>query len=146
MGEDNSVVDVVGDALTSQIGKLVAFVLTPLLTTFFTAGAYWLQNVLGIDVQEHVAVAVAYVTTIGVGVAGAAMVWLRNRGVFEVAVATTAQLHQQGLALQGEQDVEQGTTLAPPPSDRPLTGKPRVPKTGVGDEERKPTVPPGMHS
>lgn len=86
------------DALQSNIGRIVAL-FTPLLTVVVTAAAYWLQNVIGIDMQDHVAAVVAFIATTGTSVLASALVWLHNRGNWE---QKALDAHTLLLAAQGE--------------------------------------------
>lgn len=84
------------DALQSNIGRIVAFVLTPILVPVVTALAVWLQNIVGVDLQSHTAALVAYIVGVAGAQAGSIIVWLRNRGHFEVAAVEHAAAIKTG--------------------------------------------------
>lgn len=96
----------VGNAFESQIGKIVAFVLTPILAPLVGALAFWLQDKLGINMDP--AVAVGYIVTVVSAVAVAAGTWLHNRGKWEATVAETAALHDMASA-----EVEKQSSQSP---------------------------------
>ena len=78
----------------NQIGKVVAFVLTPLLLPVVGNLANWVQDVLGLDLNG--ADLTAYVVSVIAGVALVAYQWLRNRGRWEVAAAELAKVRSLG--------------------------------------------------
>lgn len=85
--------------LTAYIGRVVAFVLTPILLPIAATVAVWIQDVLGIDL--HGDQLTAYVISVVVGVALAAVQWLRNRGVWEKAVLELQKLEAAGRNVIG---------------------------------------------
>lgn len=107
------------ELVSNNIGRLVAFVLTPLLIPIATAVAAWLQNVLGIDLDPDQLT--AYIISVAVGLSAVIAVWLRNRGKWEVAMAELIKLHELGrdtiaTAAQAPADPQgphQPTGLAP---------------------------------
>lgn len=104
-GVDDAVNQLLG-AVQSNIGRIVALFI-PIITAVVTAGAFWLQNVIGIDVQHYVGGAVAFIVLIGTSVLASGITWLRNRGKHEVVVAenvvtlAAAQQEVQAQLLAG---------------------------------------------
>lgn len=88
--------DSIQTAIMSVIGRWVAFVVIPAVTTSFTAVAYWLQNAIGIDLQAYPAIAATFVGTVALGIAGAGIAWLINRGKHEVQALNIKAYHEQG--------------------------------------------------
>lgn len=80
--------------ISSNIGRIVAFVLTPILLPVIGAIAYWLQDKLGVNLDPQEAV--AYIVTVVGGVAAVIFKWLSNRGEWETTIATIEQLHAAG--------------------------------------------------
>lgn len=78
----------------NQIGKIVAFVLTPILLPLVGNVANWVQDVLGLDLSG--ADLTAYIVSVIAGVALVAYQWLRNRGRWEVAAAELARVKRMG--------------------------------------------------
>jgi|SRR3954465_2611247 anti-sigma factor RsiW len=106
--------------ITSQIGRLVAFVLTPILLPVAAVVANWAQDALGLDLNG--ADLTAYVVTVVAGVALGAWQWLKNRGEWEKAVEVVGKYHDSGEAFvdTGPDPVEplplSGPSLEPPTS------------------------------
>jgi hypothetical protein len=100
----------VEDAVKSQIGKVVAFVLTPILLPLAGIVANWAQDALGLDLNG--ADLTAYVVAVVAGVALGAWQWLRNRSEWEKAVLLTRQVHEAGAAYTGTATT--GVTVSPP--------------------------------
>lgn len=84
------------DVIRSNIAKVVAFVLTPILMPLAAAGANWAQDVLGLNLDG--AQLAAYLTAIVVGVALTAYAWLRGRAEWETAVVAVQKIHDVGAA------------------------------------------------
>jgi sulfite exporter TauE/SafE len=84
------------DVVTNNVGRIVAFVLTPILLPGVGAVAFWLQNVIGIDLQQYTAVAVGFVVSVVTGCALVAYKWLENRGAWEKGVAELEALYHAG--------------------------------------------------
>ena len=82
------------DVTSSSIGRLVAFVLTPILIPVATGVAAWIQNVVGIDLTGDQLT--AYVVAVATGLAIVVATWLRNRGQWEIAQAELQKLHALG--------------------------------------------------
>lgn len=80
--------------MEQYIGRIVAFVLTPILLTVVTPLAVWAQAKLGVHLDP--AEVVAYIVTIGTGIALVAYKWLHNRGEFEKGVQLLENLHAAG--------------------------------------------------
>jgi hypothetical protein len=80
--------------VTNNIGRAVAFVLTPILLPVMGGLSFWLQDKLGINMDP--AIATGFVVSIVVGVALAGYKWLHNRGEYERAVIELNKLHQAG--------------------------------------------------
>jgi hypothetical protein len=81
-------------AIKSQIGRLVAFVLTPILLPLSAAVANWMQDVLGLNLNG--ADLTAFVISVVVGVALAIYKWLSNRGEWERVMTWLTQSHLLG--------------------------------------------------
>lgn len=96
------------DVLRSNIGRVVAFILTPILLPVATAIAAWLQDVVGIDLTGQQLT--GYVVAIAIGVALVIYRWLANRGEWE---RTTLELHK--LLEAGRSEVDTAAALAPAP-------------------------------
>lgn len=87
------------NVLTNYIGRVVAFVLTPLLLPLAATVAVWIQDVLGIDLDGSQLT--GYVIAVVTGVALAAFQWLRNRGLWEQAQLELAKLEAAGRNVIG---------------------------------------------
>jgi len=98
------------DVIRSNIAKIVAFVLTPILMPVAAAVANWSQDVLGLNLDGGALA--AYVTAIAVGVALAAYGWLRGRAEWETAILAVKKVHDEGAAGL--------PPVAPPPPPAPL--------------------------
>jgi len=75
-------------ALSSQIGRVVAFVLTPLLTAVLVPLAVWLQKELGVHLDT--VETVGYIVGLAAAITGGAVTWLVGRWKFEQAAALAA--------------------------------------------------------
>jgi hypothetical protein len=91
----NDLKAVLDQAMTSTISRFVA-ALVPVLASVLGAGAYWLQNVAGINLQAHVAVAAAFVGTVVLGVLMTGWKWLEGRALFEKTATELAALYHLG--------------------------------------------------
>lgn len=91
--------DVISAALQSYIGRIVAFVLTPILLPAVGAISVWMQNSIGIDLPVEAVVGYTISTTIGVALV--IYKWLENRGRFEIAAAQVVKLHDEGAIKPG---------------------------------------------
>lgn len=80
--------------IESYIGRIVAFVLTPILLPVVTAGAVWGQNVLGVDL--HGDQLTAFIVTTVTGFALVVYRWLANRGEWEKVVKYVEGLYEAG--------------------------------------------------
>jgi uncharacterized membrane protein YeaQ/YmgE (transglycosylase-associated protein family) len=109
------------DTLQSNVGRYVAFLLTPILLPLVGAVAFWLQDALGVD-MDPVAVTGFLVAVIG-GLAAVLVTWLRNRGKFESAAAETLTL------LKAAQAPSEG-----PPTAVATTGDVVIQRVGDGEE------------
>lgn len=108
--------DTIDAAMSSGISRLVAALAVP-LAAVVAAVFYWLQNAVGIDLQEHVAVATGFVSTIILGAALTAAKWLEGRKEFEkIALELLAAYHAGSTHIAG----------------------------GGGDMPEEPVVPPGV--
>lgn len=67
--------------LDNYIGRIVAFVLTPILLPLMGVLAFWLQDVAGVGMDPEVAT--GFVVSVVVGLALAVWQWLKNRGNWE---------------------------------------------------------------
>jgi hypothetical protein len=86
------------DTLQSNIGRYVAFVLTPILLPLVGATAVWAQDKIGLDIQAYggVPAVVGFIVSVVAGTAAVLLTWLRNRGKFEVQAAESATLLKAG--------------------------------------------------
>jgi cell division inhibitor SulA len=100
-GQLDDVLAVLLTSLQSNVGRYVAFILTPILLPLVGAAAYWLQNVVGIDMQDHVAAVTAFIVATVGGLAGVIITWLRNRGLHETAAAETVNAALAARATVG---------------------------------------------
>lgn len=82
------------DLVNSNVGRIVAFVLTPVLIPSATAAAAWLQDAVGINLDGSQLT--AYVVAVAAGIAVVAATWLRNLGAWEVGQAELIKLHELG--------------------------------------------------
>lgn len=83
------------EVFRSHIGRIVTFVLTPILLPLVGAGAVWAQDVIGIDLDP--AQVTAYVGAVVIGLAIVVYKWLANRGDWErIIVQQVQQLHAEG--------------------------------------------------
>lgn len=80
--------------LESNIGRIVAGLVLPLLLPITGAFAAWLQDAAGVDLDG--AALASYVAAVVVGVALAGYKWLANRGEFEQAVVQTTLWQEEG--------------------------------------------------
>lgn len=97
-------ISVIEKEIESNIGRVVAFVITPIITTVTGVVTLWLTRNLGVHIDPAAAAAFV-VTTVG-GVALGAFKWLENRGNWEVEV---------GKVLAWIKKNEQGNQTPPPP-------------------------------
>jgi hypothetical protein len=111
---DNQNTSLLDSVFTSYIGRIVAFVLTPLLLPIVGAVAYWVQNVIGIDLQAHVAIATGFIVSVVAGTALAIYQWLRNRGIFEKTVLELHHLYEAGNQLIAQEQTKSPTNLTRP--------------------------------
>src|SRR4051812_33717002 len=84
------------EAINSNISRLVAF-LTPTITAAVAAGLVWLQNALGVDMQQHAATIAGFVVAIVLGGCLTAAKWLEGRAEFETAAAAALALVPGGV-------------------------------------------------
>lgn len=107
------------DAAQSNIGRIVALFI-PVFTAVVTAGAFWLQNVVGIDVQHYTGGAVAFITLVATSALGSGITWLRNRGKHEVAaveLAAAAKAGESVLAASAARAQSGGGVVVSPDRD-----------------------------
>lgn len=103
--------DVVETWVRSMLPRIVA-ALAPIILAIVTAGLAWLQNVIGIDLQEHAAAYATFIGTMLLGGLGLAATWVFNAGQGQIKIAS-AKVTQvlgtnSGYALPpGEFDPEQ---------------------------------------
>jgi hypothetical protein len=93
------------DIANNYIGRIVAFVLTPILVPAVTAVAAWAQDAIGINLDG--AQLTAYVIAVATGLAVVAATWLRNNGTWEVASAELIKLHELGSQQIADADPTQ---------------------------------------
>jgi hypothetical protein len=106
----------------SNAGRIVALGI-PFLTAIITAGAVWLQNVIGIDMQKHVPEIVAFIVMVATSALASGVVWLRNKGHFEAAAAVgLTNLHLTVLD-HANRALPPASPAAPPaPQGQPVGG------------------------
>lgn len=105
--------------LDQYIGRVVAFVLTPILLPVTGAVANWVQDAAGLDLDGGALA--AYVVAVVAGVALAAFKWLANRGEWEKAVEELEALYNAGRGF-----ADSGDTVALDPADKPPAVPPGV--------------------
>jgi hypothetical protein len=84
----------VDNAIESQIGKIVAGVVIPLVLPLGTSLAYGLQKWFGIHLTG--ATLTGYLAAIAAGIAITGYKWLENRGSWERAVLEVAHFYDAG--------------------------------------------------
>lgn len=109
----NDIHDVIDSALTSGISRVVA-ALTPVLAAGIAAALYWLQNVIGIDLQVDPAVAAGFVGTIILGGCLLGAKWLEGRAQFERISAELAAAYQAGQQHVDAATAGEGPRAVPP--------------------------------
>jgi len=92
LDREQEILDRALDWVESTLARKVALYLPTILLPLATAGAYWLQDAIGIDMDP--AVAVAFVVSIAVGIIALGATWVRNhgRGAAEVLQQVLAQV------------------------------------------------------
>jgi hypothetical protein len=103
--------DQLDDVVRSNIGRIVAFVLTPLLLPLVAVGTAWLQRVIGVGLDPAEVVGVVVATT--TGVAAVAYKWLHNRGEFERLVLEVHKLYDAGKELAPGDPVGEDPVVPP---------------------------------
>lgn len=83
-----------GNVFQNYIGRIVAFVLTPVLLPLATSFAVWAQDFLGVNLSGDQLT--AYVVTFVIGLALVIYKWLANRGEWERAIAWIDKIHDSG--------------------------------------------------
>jgi uncharacterized membrane protein YeaQ/YmgE (transglycosylase-associated protein family) len=91
-------------AITSYIGRIVAFVLTPLLLPITAVVANWLQDALGVNLNGGALA--AFLVSVVVGVALAIWQWLRGRVQWERLATELVHLRETG-----DSAIASGTTI-----------------------------------
>lgn len=94
----------------SYIGRVVAFVLTPLLAVAAAPAVNAVNEVLGTGFSDQQLSNIAIATV--VGIAAVAWQWLRNRGHWEATVLEVEKLYEAGRQLVGEE--AESDPVAPP--------------------------------
>jgi hypothetical protein len=126
------------DVIRSNIGRVVAFVVTPILLPVVGAFAVWLQDVAGINLNPTETT--AYIAAVVAGVGLVAYKWLANRGEWERAVVTVKELHDMGEAeamAAGDETAEDlGTEPARPAAVLDLTAEGEAEEPEGGTEYR----------
>lgn len=85
----------VDQVATSIISRVVAALAAP-ISAGVAAGLLWLQNVVGIDLQQYKGAAVAFLGTVILGGCLTAYKWLEGRAAWEQAVAIGEKLYHAG--------------------------------------------------
>ena len=121
---------VVDQVFKSQIGKIVAFAIAPLLALAVPPVVDALNTALGTDFSNQEISNIAIATVVGVAIV--IWQWLRNRGNWERAVAELYTVYEHG------RDVVPGKPLPNPVS--PPLGAPEDPSTSsaLGMKPRDP--------
>jgi hypothetical protein len=101
--------DGINSGASQYIGRIITFVVTPLLLPVGTALAYGLQNWLGLDLDA--AELTGYLTAIASGMGITAFKWVSNRGEWERTVLQLSEWYKLGKAAQAA-----GQPAPPPPS------------------------------
>lgn len=83
--------------IQSQIGRIVAFVLTPILLPVSASVATWIQDIAGLDLDG--ADLTAYVVAVVAGVTVAVYKWLSNRGEWERVIEYINRTHDAGAEV-----------------------------------------------
>jgi hypothetical protein len=100
----------------SNVGRVVAFVFTPILLPVVGGLAFWLQKVIGIHMDP--AEATGYIVAIVAGAGLTAYKWVHNRGEFEKAALEVHKLYEAGRELvaqdQAAADPEVDVPTVPP--------------------------------
>lgn len=91
--------------INNNIGRVVAFIVTPILLPLVGAGSFWLQDAIGIDLQQYTGAAIAFVVAVIVGVALAIFKWLEGLGLWQKAIAELHTLYEAGRQAADQQQV-----------------------------------------
>ena len=121
--------NVLDSVFNAQIGKIVAFALTPLLAIAIPPLVNAVNSVLGTDFSDQQISNIAIAAVVGVAIV--IWQWLRNRGEWEKTLAGAKVLYEQnqavslpeprGVPLPGTPTpVQQGGDVIPPPSSSAL--------------------------
>lgn len=113
MKDNDSFVDTINDVVTSQIGRVVAFVLAPLLLVAVPPVTNAINEVFGLGFTDQQISNV--VIAIVVGLALVVYKWLSNRGAYERTVVELHKLYEAGsqLANAGQNAPAQGDPTDP---------------------------------
>lgn len=80
--------------VSKYIGRIVTFVVTPVILPVATAFAVWAQDNLGVNL--HGDQLTAYIVTTVAGLAIVIYKWVANLGLWERMVASIEHLHDEG--------------------------------------------------
>lgn len=101
MKDDGSFTATVSSVITSQIGRVVAFVLAPILLVAVPPVTNAINSVFGLGFSDQQISNV--VIAIVVGLALVIFKWLSNRGEYERIVLELHKLYEAGSELAGNQ-------------------------------------------
>lgn len=94
-----SFMDTVNDVVTSQIGRIVAFVLAPILLVAVPPVTNAVNEVLGLGFTDQQISNVVIATVVGIALV--VYKWLSNRGAYERTVVELHKLYEAGAELAG---------------------------------------------
>lgn len=97
MKENGSFTDTVNDVVTSQIGRVVTFLLAPLLLTAVPPVTNAVNEVFGLGFTDQQISNV--VIAIVIGLALVVYKWLSNRGAYERTIVELHKLYEAGHEL-----------------------------------------------
>lgn len=114
-------------ALSSNISRLVAF-LTPVVAALVALILAWIQEKIGLDLQNHAAEIAGFVVSIILGACLTAAQWLRGRAAFERTAINVlgmlpdpppdfeVELEDDDLGVEGDPPTGMPPGLANPPA------------------------------
>jgi len=122
MDDNTSFLDTVNDVVTSQIGRVVAFVLGPILLIAVPPVTNAINEVFGLGFSDQQISNVVIAIVVGVALLG--YKWLQNRGAYERSVLELHKLYEAGNDLAAQQASGGTVTEAPPRPVGTVSGKP----------------------
>lgn len=97
MKNDGSFTDTVNDVVTSQIGRVVAFVLAPILLAAVPPVTNAVNSVFGLGFTDGQISNVVIATVVGLALVF--YKWLGNRGAYERTIVELHKLYEAGREL-----------------------------------------------